>query len=403
MQHLDPLPDLFSLAAACRRTAALARSCQAHLHVGQRPRGEPDNYISGRWFASLAEAVRCSRPGDIISIQAGHHIVEDPVVVAHPLRIQGQKEGAARPVLEASRGRPVLVTQSTCVLEDVEIRALLAPCVVHRRGSLTARRCVFRTQAHALAHLWRPIASKAHAADAPARCYAPAYRPAAGSVGVSLEECWLGGGSQGVDHAPGGCLKNVRVAMDVGGAWLWLRVVPAPGPAHGTRVAPPCAAASTSMTTARADVVCGRCVALEAECAGGPDAGADTRAGGTGGASNAPDAMCCRCGRPAAGGAGPAESVGLGEGSGAPWIAVGGAGAAEGEPRGGVGASAAGRGRLRGGGSQRTRRPWWTTFSRCVWRTSGRGSAWRRADATLAAPGHRHCVTTRTRARRRRG
>mmetsp|Transcript_12358 Transcript_12358/g.26697 ORF Transcript_12358/g.26697 Transcript_12358/m.26697 type:complete len:422 (+) Transcript_12358:74-1339(+) len=177
LKHLSPLPDLFAVARSCWRFRKLATGEGSWLRVGlSSPAG--DTKVHPTSFATLAEAVRASRPGQTIWLApyVEHHISD--LVVGVPIHLLGGGEKPEDTRLVCPRGVNGLDFRATCLLANLSIHGTIAPCIVHHAGQLSIERCVLECDSAGLSHLCSPVVT--HATCQPA----PRLGPAAGPMSV---------------------------------------------------------------------------------------------------------------------------------------------------------------------------------------------------------------------------
>ncbi|PRW60477.1 F-box SKIP5 isoform B [Chlorella sorokiniana] len=217
--HLTPLPDLFNVAAACRRFRDLALDRRTWLYVThaappaapgglaspqqrrtprhERPHQPPPARApssaslgglvrsasaasavevddSPHWyrqqFCTLAEAVAASRPGDTILLEAGPepHVIAAPVVVRHPVHILGGGAEAGDCVLAGAKGIEALIDfRASGRLANLTLRATASACVAHTKGRATVQGCTLECDARGLPHLAAPLLTRAVSRPAP--------------------------------------------------------------------------------------------------------------------------------------------------------------------------------------------------------------------------------------------
>ncbi|KAL4855114.1 F-box protein SKIP5 [Chlorella vulgaris] len=229
--HLTPLPDLFSIAASCRRFRDLALDRRTWLYVygthaaapltttpsrpprrhertpppdrqpsslprtGSAMTGEAGTDGHHHWyrehFSSLAAAVAASRPGDTILLEAGAapHLLPAPVVIHHPVHILGGGITAEGCLLEGPLGLEALIDfRASGRLANLTLRSTSGACVAHTRGRLTVQGCTLECDARGLPHLVAPLLTRAVSWQQPpltsaAAPSASSTQPAAPSAG----------------------------------------------------------------------------------------------------------------------------------------------------------------------------------------------------------------------------
>ncbi|KAI7837060.1 hypothetical protein COHA_009136 [Chlorella ohadii] len=251
--HLTPLPDLFNVAAACRRFRDLALDRRTWLYVThdaptapaaglaspqqrrtprhERPHQPPPARApssaslgglarsasavevddSPHWyrqqFGTLAEAVAASRPGDTILLEAGPepHLIAAPVVVCHPVHILGGGAEAGDCVLAGAKGIEALIEfRSSGRLANLTLRATASACVAHTKGRLTVQE---EAPAAKRLRVWRSAAEAA-----------------AGPGVLSVVETRIRARGAAVDLRGSGRLSSVRAIYSTGHALVWLEV-----------------------------------------------------------------------------------------------------------------------------------------------------------------------------------
>ncbi|GAB4819561.1 hypothetical protein N2152v2_006607 [Parachlorella kessleri] len=189
LSFLHPHPDLFRVAASCRRLRDLAldrRSWLVVCHTPQEPAvGIPRQYR--KTFLTLQDAISASRPGDTIVIAPGEPHRVCGVVVPWPLHIMGGGTSPEQTLLLCPRGGgtaldfrhiPLDATRrASARLANLTVLSRLGSCVTHRRGRLAIEGCWLRCESEGLDHLVSPIATLA--TSGPAAAPAPSPLPAA--------------------------------------------------------------------------------------------------------------------------------------------------------------------------------------------------------------------------------
>ena len=199
---LDPLPDLFSAAAVCRRWHRASRDVSLSLHVLPSPCSILPTTLTPNSFPTLAAAVAASRPGHTIRLVGSSPCAVAALILPHPLQLLGT--GAVVEVVGAGPGVTVSCAARFCGLE---LSASLASCVLHAGGRLLLDDCSLRCADHALAHLSPPLVSDARRG---------------GSVVVS--NCRFSGGTSAVACRARARLSDVRCLLAPRAAFYWFRV-----------------------------------------------------------------------------------------------------------------------------------------------------------------------------------
>lgn len=160
---LHPLPDLFNVAASCRRLRDLALDRKSWIVVSLTASepviGVPKQYR--QLFQSLQEAISASRPGDTIFLQPGVYKVAD-LVISRPIHIMGGGLIPEETLLVSSRGADTALDfRASGKLFNLSIRSQLGSCITHHCGKLSVEQVAMECDTEGLDHLVSPMATLA--------------------------------------------------------------------------------------------------------------------------------------------------------------------------------------------------------------------------------------------------
>ncbi|KAL3140655.1 F-box protein skip5 [Trebouxia sp. C0010 RCD-2024] len=162
LQQLRPLPDLFSIAATCKRFKNLTTDSRLSVLVTLHKTQEQRRNIGRRVFSTLQDAVNASRAGDTIVLEAGQSHEACDVVIPWPLKLMGSGTAAEATVVLCPKGPDAALDfRSTGKVANLTIKATLSNCILHRRGKLTVEGCKLHCYASGLEHLFTPLVTLA--------------------------------------------------------------------------------------------------------------------------------------------------------------------------------------------------------------------------------------------------
>lgn len=164
LRRLTPLPDLFSIAATCKRFKQLTNDARLSVLVTQHKTQEQRLNIGRRVLPTLQDAVHASRAGDTIVLEAGQAHNARDVVIPWPLKLIGSGAAAEDTLLLCPKGpEAALDFRSTGKVANLTIQATLSNCILHRRGRVTVEACKLQCHAGGLEHLFTPLVTLAAA------------------------------------------------------------------------------------------------------------------------------------------------------------------------------------------------------------------------------------------------
>ncbi|KAK3278529.1 F-box protein skip5 [Cymbomonas tetramitiformis] len=155
---LTPLPDVFRVAASCKRFRNLTQEHKLSLVV-YAENGPHSHALRSQphWFSSLQQAVTASRPGDTILLHPGPHFCTN-VELRWPLQLVGGGRTPHDTVLHTADGtkgsNTVLEGWASCRIAFLTIRPhALSHCLRHHLGQMLVENCTLTCQPHPLDHL----------------------------------------------------------------------------------------------------------------------------------------------------------------------------------------------------------------------------------------------------------
>lgn len=214
-KKLMPLPDLFSVAATCKRFKQLTTDKRLTILVTQEQSKEQRRNTGRRVLLTLQAAVQASRAGDTIVLEAGQQHDAHDIVIPWPLKLVGSGAAPEDTVLVCPKGsEAALDFRSTGKVANMTIQATLSNCILHRRGSVVVEGCKLQCHAGGLEHLFTPLVTLAAAGIK--RRQQPMLRSAgreAGMGSLSVVETKIRGGTGATAVKCGGtgALQQVRV------------------------------------------------------------------------------------------------------------------------------------------------------------------------------------------------
>eukprot|EP00803_Ostreobium_quekettii_P001780 evm.model.scf_200EXC.4 EVM.evm.TU.scf_200EXC.4 scf_200EXC:19995-21993(-) len=175
---LDPLPDRFSVAQACKRFHSISGSCSMWLRVqhksaslvasgsstslGSRGSASTEPEREDKLHTTLQSAVAASRPGDTIVLDGGEPHCAKDVVVPWPLQIKGGGAAPEDTVLTCPKGADAaLDVRASGRVANLTIHTCVGPCILHRAGHLRVETCQLKCDARGLEHLCAPLVTVA--------------------------------------------------------------------------------------------------------------------------------------------------------------------------------------------------------------------------------------------------
>lgn len=263
LKRLTPLPDLFSVAATCKRFKQLTTDARLSVLVTQHETQEQKLNIGRRVLPTLQAAVLSSRAGDTIVLEAGQMHDAHDVVILWPLKLVGSGNVAEDTLLVCPKGpEAALDFRSTGKVANLTIKATLSNCILHRRGRVTVEGCKLQCHAAGLEHLFTPLVTLAAAGLTKQLQHWPVVTGKEAGMGVlSVVETKIRGGfgATAVNCGGTGALQSVRVIHLSRDTLFWFDVHAAkPGlvcnGASADRILTQCIAQPTPITLDKATV-----------------------------------------------------------------------------------------------------------------------------------------------------
>lgn len=227
-KQLTPLPDLFQVAATCKRFRALASDSRLSVLVTQHTVDEQQRSSGRRIVSTLQAAIDISKAGDCIILAPDQVHSASDIVICRPLKLLGPGSTPGSSKLFCPKGaEAALDFRCTAKVSNVTITAMFSNCILHRQGRVTIDSCQLECYAAGLGHLFSPLTTMAVSGlSRQQRLQATLRKQEVGMGVLSVSETLIrgGAGASAVKCSGTGILQSVRVIHLSRDTYFWFEV-----------------------------------------------------------------------------------------------------------------------------------------------------------------------------------